>query len=87
MRFVAIPNFIAVSTCSLDFFEALLQLLQPAPLSGLFLFASYLALKLADTSIQLQQICQPIFFAHCQVLSCNSGMDAAQPERVQGCNP
>lgn len=36
MRFVAIPNFIAVSTCSLDFFEALLQLLQPAPLSGLF---------------------------------------------------
>ena len=35
MRFVVFPNFIAVSTCSLDFFEALLQLV-PAPLSGLF---------------------------------------------------
>ena len=35
MSFVVIANFIAVSTCSLDFFEALLQLV-PAPLSGLF---------------------------------------------------
>ena len=37
MKFVFRPNFVAVSTCSLDFFEALLQLVAlPAPLSGLF---------------------------------------------------
>ena len=46
MKFVLFTNFVAVSTCSLDFFEALLQLVAlPAPLSGLFLFASYLALQ------------------------------------------
>ena len=37
MKFVLFTNFVAVSTCSLDFFEALLQLVAlPAPLSGLF---------------------------------------------------
>lgn len=37
MKFVFRPSFVAVSTCSLDFFEALLQLVaSPAPLSGLF---------------------------------------------------
>ena len=36
MKFVFEPNFVAVSTCSLDFLKHSFNLLLPAPLSGLF---------------------------------------------------
>ena len=38
MKFVFRPNFVAVSTCSLDFFEALLQLVAARSLERAFFY-------------------------------------------------
>jgi hypothetical protein len=51
MKFVFEPNFVAVSTCSLDFLKHSFNLLLPAPLSGLFF--------IRVQALTLQRCCLP----------------------------